>query len=95
MANRYARHAQILKVMGNPSRLQIIDILGRGEHSAGELTSQVGLAPSTVSKHLALLKAHGIVGDRRQGNHVIYRLVVPCVSQLLACSRQVLRERKR
>jgi ArsR family transcriptional regulator len=73
----------------------MIENLGRGERSAGELTALVGLEPSTVSKHLALLKAHGIVADRRSGRQVFYRLHTPCVTKFLTCSRQVLRERKR
>jgi ArsR family transcriptional regulator len=39
----------------------------------------IGSDPSTVSKHLAVLRAHGIVLDRREGNVVYYTLLTPCV----------------
>jgi DNA-binding transcriptional ArsR family regulator len=55
----------------------------------------VGTDTSTVSKHLALLRAHGIVEDRREGNLVYYRLLTPCVCNFLTCATQVLKERSR
>lgn len=89
----YQRQAKIIKVMGSGSRLLIVDHLRNGERTVGELTRLLGSDQSTVSKHLALLRAHGIVEDRREGNLVYYRLQVPCVLDLLSCSRQLLRER--
>jgi ArsR family transcriptional regulator len=59
----------------------------------GQLTEVIGLDPSTVSKHLALLRAHGIVRDRRDGNVVYYKLLTPCVLNFFACATQVLKER--
>jgi DNA-binding transcriptional ArsR family regulator len=61
----------------------------------GELTDLVGSDVSTVSKHLALLRANGIVEDRRQGTTVYYRLLTPCVCNFFACATQVLKERSR
>jgi len=48
-----------------------------------------------VSKHLALLRAHGIVEDRREGTTVYYRLLTPCVCNFVTCATQVLKERTR
>jgi ArsR family transcriptional regulator len=59
----------------------------------GELTGFIGLDQSTVSKHLALLRAHGIVRDWRDGNVVYYELLTPCVLNFFACANQVLKER--
>jgi ArsR family transcriptional regulator len=89
----FRQQARVLKVLANESRLQIIDRLSRGECSVGELTALVGSDPSTVSKHLALLRAHGIVLDRREGNVVYYTLLTPCVMKFFACATQVLQER--
>jgi DNA-binding transcriptional ArsR family regulator len=66
--NVFRRQARVLKALANESRLQIVDRLSRGECSVGELTDLVGSDRSTVSKHLAVLRAHGIVNDRRDGN---------------------------
>jgi ArsR family transcriptional regulator len=89
----FRQQARVLKVLANKSRLQMIDRLSRGECSVGELTVLVGSDPSTISKHLALLRAHGIVLDRREGNAVYYTLLTPCVMKFFACATQVLKER--
>jgi len=88
----FRSQARVLKALANESRLVIVDRLSQGECSAGELTRLVGLDPSTVSKHLAVLRAHGIVEDRREGSVVFYRLLTPCVVSFFACTAQVLKE---
>jgi DNA-binding transcriptional ArsR family regulator len=93
--NRFAQQARVLKALANESRLMIVDRLNRGECTVGELTELVGSDASTVSKHLALLRAHGIVEDRREGNLVYYRLLTPCVCNFFTCATQVLKERSR
>lgn len=95
-ANRddvFRQQARVLKALANESRLKIVDRLSRGECSVGELTDLIGSDQSTVSKHLALLRAHGIVRDRRQGNVVYYTLLTPCVLNFFTCATQVLKER--
>ena len=89
----FRQQARVLKALANESRLQIVDRLSRGECSVGELTDLVGSDQSTISKHLALLRAHGIVLDRREGNAVYYTLLTPCVMNFFSCATQVLKER--
>ena len=89
----YKRQAKVLKALANESRLMIIDRLGRGECSAGELTALVGSDQSTVSKHLAVLRAHDIVEDRREGTTVFYKLLTPCVLDFFSCATRVIKER--
>lgn len=91
----FKQQARVLKALANESRLMIIDRLNKGECSVGELTNLVGSDVSTVSKHLALLRANGIVEDRRQGTTVYYRLLTPCVCNFFACATQVLKERSK
>ncbi len=86
----YRRQARILKAMANPARLCMIDRLASGECSVGGLTALVGLDQSTVSKHLSVLRHHGIVADRRDGNMVFYRLLTPCVLEFFGCADRVL-----
>ena len=92
MKNRevYRRQARVLKALANESRLMIVDRLGQGECTVGELVELVGSDQSTVSKHLAVLRSHGIVADRREGTFVHYRLVTPCVLDFFSCASQVL-----
>jgi DNA-binding transcriptional ArsR family regulator len=89
----FRRQARVLKALANESRLMIVDRLSRGECSVGEMTEIIGSDPSTVSKHLAVLRAHGIVRDRREGNVVYYTLLTPCVMNFFTCATQVLKER--
>jgi len=89
----FRQQARVLKALANESRLKIVDRLSRGECSVGELTDIIGSDPSTVSKHLAVLRLHGIVNDRREGNVVYYTLLTPCVMNFFSCATQVLRER--
>ncbi|MCK9521520.1 MAG: metalloregulator ArsR/SmtB family transcription factor [Proteobacteria bacterium] len=89
----FRQQARVLKALANESRLKIVDRLSRGECSVGELTALVGLDQSTVSKHLAVLRANGIVDDRRDGNVVFYALLTPCVMNFFSCTAQVLKGR--
>jgi DNA-binding transcriptional ArsR family regulator len=91
----FKQQARVLKALANESRLMIIERLNRGECSVGELTELIGSDISTVSRHLALLRAHGIVEDRRQGTTVFYRLLTPCVCNFFACATQVLKEKSK
>lgn len=93
MENIFKKQARVLKALANESRLMIIDRLARGECSVGELHQLVGSDRSTVSKHLAVLRAHGIVQDRRVGNVVYYTLLTPCVMSFFSCATQVIKER--
>lgn len=86
----YRDQARVLKALANEARLMIIDRLMEGECTAGGLTEIVGLDASTVSKHLAVLRAHGIVEDRREGSSVHYRLLTPCVASFFSCTSEVL-----
>ena len=87
----YDRRAQVLKAMAHPSRLMIIDALSMGEKCVGDLTAIVGSDPSTVSKHLSIMRAAGIVVDDKRGLQVFYRLRVPCIIQFFGCVEAVMR----
>jgi len=88
---RYEARAKIIKAMAHPTRLFIVDELSKCEQKCVcELTEMIGADMSTVSKHLALLKAAGIVDDRKQGSMVFYRLRVTCVTNFLECVESVL-----
>ena len=89
----FRRQARVLKALANESRLKIVERLSHGECSVGDLTEVVGTDRTTVSKHLAVLRSHGIVDDRREGNVVFYTLLTPCVMNFFSCATQVLKER--
>jgi len=67
--------ARRFRSMGEPMRIRLLDRLRDGEATGGELVEALGTSQQNVSKHLALLAEVGIVGRRRDGSHVYYRIV--------------------
>jgi ArsR family transcriptional regulator len=92
---RLQARAQIIKALGHPSRLMMVEALADGERCVCELTEMVGADMSTVSKHLALLKSAGIVQDEKRGPMVFYSLRVPCILKFLGCVEAVLESNAR
>jgi DNA-binding transcriptional ArsR family regulator len=88
---RFQARAKILKAMAHPTRLFMLTELADGERCVCKLTEMVGADPSTVSKHLALLKNAGIVADDRRGAQVFYTLRTPCLLNFLNCVESVLK----
>lgn len=87
--------ARLLRALAHESRLLMVERLALGPCSAGDLARLVGGDPSTVSKHLSVLKAAGVVDDQRQGSLNIYTLLIPCAADFLVCACKVLAQRKR
>ena len=80
-----ARRAEVFKALGHADRLRIVEDLGPGERCVCDLVDAVGSGWSTVSRHLAVLKAAGIVTDEKRGLQVFYRLALPCVPSFMTC----------
>ncbi|MCO6454470.1 MAG: helix-turn-helix transcriptional regulator [Pirellulaceae bacterium] len=89
---RYETRARILKALAHPSRLKLIDKLSeREEVCVCDLTETIGCDMSTVSRHLAQLRAAGIVESEKRGQMVFYRLRVKCLQSLFGCIESVAR----
>ena len=82
--------AKIIKAMGHPTRLFMVDELSKGERCVCELRDMIGVDISTVSKHLSVLKDAGILEDDKRGLQVFYRLRVPCILNFFGCVEDVL-----
>jgi DNA-binding transcriptional ArsR family regulator len=75
----------------DPSRLAIVRHLALGDHRVVDLTAHLGLAQSTVSKHLACLRDCGLVESRPQGRASVFRLTHPeATLQLLSAAERLL-----
>ncbi|AXT86356.1 transcriptional regulator [Aeromicrobium sp. A1-2] len=73
------------------SRLVILQHLLRGEHRVVELTEHLGLAQSTVSKHLACLKDCGLVTSRPEGRASVFSVTHPvAIADLLTAAENLL-----
>ena len=67
--------ARRFRVIGDASRVRLLDALRDGEQTVNDLAALLGASQQNVSKHLAVLADAGIVARRRNGNRVYYRIV--------------------
>jgi ArsR family transcriptional regulator len=72
--NNYRAEADLLKTIGHPIRLKIIEILINNQSCVKNIWENLALPQATVSQHLVLLKNKGIVSCRRDGVMMCYKL---------------------
>src|SRR5262245_528587 len=76
--------ASVFKILANDTRLRLLHALVRaGELCVGDLADAVGMQPQAVSNQLQRLVDQRILGARRHGNNVYYKIVDTCVTSLL------------
>jgi DNA-binding transcriptional ArsR family regulator len=89
----------ITSALADENRLRILLGLRGGELCVCQITELLGLAPSTVSKHISLLYQAGLVEDRKQGRWVHYRLAgaaaEPAARQALQWALESLKDSER
>jgi DNA-binding transcriptional ArsR family regulator len=73
--------SEVFKILAHPDRVQIVEELGSGERDVNSLAEQIAIAGPRVSQHLALMRAHRVVEERRDGRHHYYRLSQPDFAQ--------------
>lgn len=79
----YRKNAIVYKILANPKRLEILNMLKIRELSVEEMIQSLKLPKANISQHLALLRHNGLVETRREGLNVYYsiidpRIVEPC-----------------
>jgi DNA-binding transcriptional ArsR family regulator len=74
--------AQRFRVLGEPTRIKLLDHLREGEESVGELQAALGASQQNLSKHLGILHAAGMVSRTKQGNRTLYAISDPSVFEL-------------
>jgi len=67
-------HADLLKALAQPRRLEIINLLQNQELSVTKIQDMLALPQANLSQHLQVLRKQGVVADRREGKQVFYRL---------------------
>jgi DNA-binding transcriptional ArsR family regulator len=75
---------ETFKSLSEAIRIQLVLLLHEGEKSVGELVERLELPQSTVSRHLAILRAAKLVITRREGTHIFYALRSSHVGDLVA-----------
>jgi DNA-binding transcriptional ArsR family regulator len=63
-----------MRVIGDPNRIRILDLLREDELSVTELTERLGTSQQNTSKHLGILLQAGIAARRKDGNSSIYSI---------------------
>jgi DNA-binding transcriptional ArsR family regulator len=73
----YKKNAELYKVMANPKRLEILNLIVNKEATVNELSKTLGTRKSNTSQHLAYLRYVGLVTTRRKGKNVFYKITNP------------------
>jgi DNA-binding transcriptional ArsR family regulator len=93
--------AGVFKALADPTRRQILQDLRAGELAAGDIAARFTISGPSISRHLSILKAAGLVTERRDANRILYSLVedrlANCVGGFLSvvCPDQVVLRRRR
>ena len=65
----------VFRALADPTRRQILQDLRAGELAAGEIAARFPISGPSISRHLSVLKAAGLVQERREANRIYYSLV--------------------
>jgi DNA-binding transcriptional ArsR family regulator len=84
--------AKYFRVLGDPTRLRVLELVADGERSVGELVELLDEPQTKLSNHLACLRWCGFVTTRREHRSVYYRLADGRVSAVIELGRGLLHE---
>lgn len=81
------KSSTVLKLLGHPIRIKIIEYLEQGEHSVGEIQNEINQIQAITSQHLRLMLRKGIVVNRREGTNLYYSIANDFIKGILKCIR--------
>lgn len=76
--NIFSDFVKVMKALADPNRIRVVAALRQGELCVCQIVELLDLAPSTVSKHMSILRESGLVESRKEGRWVYYRLPECC-----------------
>jgi rhodanese-related sulfurtransferase/DNA-binding HxlR family transcriptional regulator len=85
----FTEFAAVGKVLGNPKRLELLDLLSQGPRSVEDLAAAASVGMSTCSAHLQTLREAGLIEPRREGKRIYYSLAGDDVAELWENLRRV------
>ena len=94
-AQRREALAAALRVLGDPTRLQVLIMLAEGECCVCELVDALGISQPLLSHHLRVLREQGFVSDRKSGKWSYYRLTRSAFEEISSFTRALARSRDR
>lgn len=80
--------AEMIRVLGHPVRLRIVELLEGGDRTVTEIQESLGVPQAAVSQQLARMRAAAIVRGRRDGANVWYGIADGRVIRMLDCLQQ-------
>ena len=84
-----------MKAVAHPVRLQIIELLEKSERCVGDIVVAIGGKQAITSQHLNMMRDKGVLGSRRDGAKVYYRIENRNVIKLLHCIHDHCETKKR
>lgn len=79
----YINDSELLKALGHPVRLRMVEGLLNHECNVSKIVKTLNLPQSTISQHLGILKSRGIVTIRKEGVKTCYRVTDARIAQLV------------
>ena len=87
--------SQTFRALADPTRREILDLLGRGEMTAGALAEKFDMSKPSMSHHFAVLKDADLITSRREGQQIWYALNTTVVQDVMAWAMQLIAARSR
>ncbi|GAI53531.1 unnamed protein product [marine sediment metagenome] len=88
----FEKQAEIVKAIAHPLRMAIVDFLKDGEQCVCDIAEHVDSERSNVSRHLSVMVNAGVLGYRKEGLKVIYKLKTPCILDFFSCVTTCLKQ---
>ncbi len=74
---------ETLRAISDPTRREILNLLKKGQMSAGEIVSHFDMTGASISRHLSVLKDADMIRDRREGKFIYYELNASVLEEAL------------
>jgi ArsR family transcriptional regulator len=82
--------AELVRTLGHPVRIRVLELLQDGRRPVHELLAEIEVEPSNLSQQLAVLRRAGLVTSSRDGSTVLYTLSTTDVADLMRSARAIL-----
>lgn len=86
---------QLFRALADPTRREILDLLRKGEMTAGALAEKFDMTKPSMSHHFAVLKDADLIVSRRDGQQIWYGLNTTVVQDLMAWAMRLLHDSKK
>ena len=83
-----ARASAVIKCLGHPLRLRLLEAMEKGDRTVTELQECTGASQAVVSQQLSILRGRGVVAASREGPYMYYHISEPKVHHILDCIRE-------